>query len=93
MRNPIIQGVRGARGVSRPAMLFSLEGSFVRPASRAERYESLFIARTSVRATYLENCIAAVGVLYLSGQDIKGTWWMPWRQKPMKDVDGCDKPR
>jgi len=33
-------------------------------------------------------------VLYLvSGQDIKGTWWMPWRQKPMKDVDGCDKPR
>jgi len=33
-------------------------------------------------------------VLYLiSGQDIKGTRWMPWRQKPKKDVDGCDKPR
>jgi len=32
-------------------------------------------------------------VLYISGQDIKGTRWMPWRQKPMKDVDGCDKPR
>jgi len=32
-------------------------------------------------------------VLYLSGQDTKGTRWMPWRQKPMKDVDGCDKPR
>ena len=44
-------------------------------------------------AAYLENCIAAVGVLYISGQDIKGTRWMPWRQKPMKDVDGCDKPR
>ena len=42
---------------------------------------------------YLENCIAAVGVLYISGQDIKGTRWMPWRQKPKKDVDGCDKPR
>jgi hypothetical protein len=40
---------------------------------------------------YLENCIAAVGVLYR--QDTKGTRWMPWRQKPMKDVDGCDKPR
>jgi hypothetical protein len=26
-------------------------------------------------------------------QDIKGTWWMPWHQEPMKDVDGCDKPR
>ena len=26
-------------------------------------------------------------------QDIKGTRWMPWHQEPMKDVDGCDKPR
>jgi hypothetical protein len=26
-------------------------------------------------------------------QDIKGMWWMPWHQEPMKDVDGCDKPR
>ncbi len=43
--------------------------------------------------SYLENCIAAVGVLYISSQDIKGARWMPWRQKPMKDVDGCDKPR
>jgi hypothetical protein len=70
-------------------VLFSLEGScpacvpgtaFSPPARRARR-------------AYLENCIAAVGVLYLSGQDTKGTRWMPWRQKPMKDVDGCDKPR
>ena len=70
-------------------MLFSLEGS--RPAIRGPAF-----ARRALRGglgTYLENCIAAVGVLYLSGQDIKGTRWMPWRQKPMKDVDGCDKPR
>jgi hypothetical protein len=26
-------------------------------------------------------------------QDNKGTWWMPWHQESMKDVDGCDKPR
>ena len=26
-------------------------------------------------------------------QAIKGTWWMPWRQEAMKDVETCDKPR
>ena len=26
-------------------------------------------------------------------QDNKGMRWMPWHQEPMKDVDGCDKPR
>ena len=26
-------------------------------------------------------------------QVFKGTWWMPWHQKPMKDVRICDKPR
>jgi hypothetical protein len=26
-------------------------------------------------------------------QDVKGTWWMPWHQELMKDVNGCDKPR
>ncbi len=26
-------------------------------------------------------------------QDMKGIRWMPWHLKPMKDVDGCDKPR
>jgi len=26
-------------------------------------------------------------------QDIKGARWMPWRWKPMKDVDSCDKLR
>ena len=27
------------------------------------------------------------------GQATKGTWWMPWRQEPMKDVAGCEKLR
>ena len=26
-------------------------------------------------------------------QATKGQRWMPWRQEPMKDVGGCDKPR
>lgn len=26
-------------------------------------------------------------------QVFKGTWWMPWHQKPMKDARICDKPR
>ena len=26
-------------------------------------------------------------------QATKGYWWMPWRWKPMKDVEDCDKPR
>jgi hypothetical protein len=26
-------------------------------------------------------------------QATKSQRWMPWRQMPMKDVDGCDKPR
>ena len=28
-----------------------------------------------------------------SGQATKGAWGMPWRQKAMKDVVSCDKPR
>jgi hypothetical protein len=40
---------------------------------------------------HLENSIVAkASVLY--DQEIKGTRWMPWRQEPMKDVGGCDKP-
>src|SRR3989304_1430312 len=41
---------------------------------------------------HLENSIAAVKRV-LSSQENKGTRWMPWRQEPMKDVGGCDKPR
>ena len=29
----------------------------------------------------------------LYDQVTKRTWWMPWRQKAMKDVVVCDKPR
>jgi hypothetical protein len=40
---------------------------------------------------HLENSIVAkASVLY--DQENKGTRWMPWRQEPMKDVGGCDKP-
>jgi len=31
--------------------------------------------------------------LGLYGQVNKRIWWMPWRQKAMKDVVVCDKPR
>ena len=35
--------------------------------------------------------------LYVSkkknSQAMKSQRWMPWRQMPMKDVDGCEKPR
>ena len=27
------------------------------------------------------------------GQATKSVWWMPWRQKAMKDVISCDKLR
>jgi hypothetical protein len=74
-------------------MLFSLQGS---PAAWGDPRRPWADGRPRAGAgprwkPYLENCIAAVGVLYR--QDTKGTRWMPWRQKPMKDVDGCDKPR
>ncbi len=29
----------------------------------------------------------------LYDQVTKRTWWMPWRQKAMKDVEVCEKPR
>lgn len=35
-----------------------------------------------------ETCV----VLTLLRQAMKGTWWMPWHQEPMKDVGACDKP-
>jgi hypothetical protein len=39
----------------------------------------------------LENCIASTSIKY--SQAKKGQRWMPWRQMPMKDVGGCEKPR
>jgi hypothetical protein len=44
----------------------------------------------------LENCTVGQEIELsrnIHRQDMKGTWWMPWHQEPMKDVDGCDKPR
>ena len=40
---------------------------------------------------HLENSIAAI-YEFFHDQETKGTRWMPWRQEPMKDVGGCDKP-
>jgi hypothetical protein len=40
---------------------------------------------------HLENSIVAKASV-LHDQEKKGTRWMPWRQEPMKDVGGCDKP-
>ena len=58
--------------------------SFERPG-----YAGLMPARAVY--AHLENSIAAnYGVLH--DQDMKGTRWMPWRQEPMKDVGGCEKP-
>jgi hypothetical protein len=58
--------------------------SFERPSFG----RSVSVGRARV---HLENSIVAkASVLY--DQEIKGTRWMPWRQEPMKDVGGCDKP-
>jgi hypothetical protein len=40
---------------------------------------------------HLENSIATTQRV-LTDQENKSTRWMPWRQEPMKDVGGCDKP-
>src|SRR5260221_12761737 len=61
--------------------------SFERPPAKAD----LLGWRTFVRA-HLENSIAT-STRVLSDQENKSTRWMPWRQEPMKDVGGCDKPR
>ena len=34
----------------------------------------------------------AIVLLCMYRQAMKGTWWMPWHQEPMKDVVACDKP-
>lgn len=48
-----------------------------------------------------EQMFAACGACFLVGvvccwvfvwQAVKGAWWMPWHQEPMKDVGACDKP-
>ena len=44
------------------------------------QFESIDLERTTV-------------LLGLYDQANKRAWWMPWRQKAMKDVVVCDKPR
>jgi hypothetical protein len=39
---------------------------------------------------HLENSIASASIY---DQVTKGLRWMPWRQEPMKDASGCEKPR
>jgi hypothetical protein len=63
--------------------------SFERPLVEGESSRGL---DQSPARVHLENSIAAVKRV-LSSQVTKGTRWMPWRQEPMKDVGGCDKPR
>ena len=51
--------------------------------------------RHSVRSPLFCFCVfvgVACVVLTLLRQAMKGTWWMPWHQEPMKDVGACDKP-
>jgi hypothetical protein len=44
------------------------------------------------RRPYLENYTVDASI-FVARQATKGTWWMPWHQEPMKDVEACDKPR
>src|SRR5262249_3030866 len=83
-------GSRGSPGIRRhrrPGLL-----SFERPAPAALRGGCRLSGPRSHLRAHLENSIAVCGVLYLN-QETKGTRWMPWHLEPMKDVDGCDKPR
>src|SRR5215472_3776281 len=80
-----------ADGASRGAVSRPVRGSAYAPPPPSSR-----IRGRACRA-HLENCIAVSGVLSVRkadrNQENKGTRWMPWHQRPMKDVDGCDKPR
>ena len=37
-------------------------------------------------------CVLFLLCLCVWRQAMKGVWWMPWHQEPMKDVGACDKP-
>ena len=51
---------------------------------------SIFVAVCSDRSVD-RICFCCVG-LCVWRQAMKGVWWMPWHQEPMKDVGACDKP-
>ena len=62
-----------------------------KPAEFAEQTPT---CRPRADRRHLENCIASTIVLgFFTVQVTKGSWWMPWRWKPKKDVAGCEKPR
>ena len=57
---------------------------------------SIFVAVCSDRSRSFP-CGGPGGCLFLLclcvwRQAMKGVWWMPWHQEPMKDVGACDKP-
>ncbi len=52
---------------------------------------TLFSFEGAKPSGHLENSIASASI-YMS-QVTKGSRWMPWRQEPMKDASGCEKPR
>ena len=70
--------------------------SFERPAGESPRL-LLFRTLKTAQLANLRIGFHRTNELRLEGfdhrQDVKGTWWMPWHQEPMKDVDDCDKPR
>jgi hypothetical protein len=54
-------------------------------------WSGTFAGRARRARAHLENSIATSNVFF-PNQENKGTRWMPWRQEPMKDVGGCEKP-
>jgi len=66
--------------------------SFERPCSAGLTAVVRFFSYGGPPAcVHLENSIATTQRV-LTDQENKSTRWMPWRQEPMKDVGGCDKP-
>jgi hypothetical protein len=79
--------------VAQACMLFSFERPGVAMAASgvfSPDLENCTLAKTPSGFTLSRLCRFRV---IDHRQDIKGMWWMPWHQEPMKDVDGCDKPR
>jgi hypothetical protein len=73
--------LRGAKKNSR---------SFLR---RSGRLSSLSRARALLESRFEFEEDRRDGLSEFYGQATKGVRWMPWRQKTMKDVASCDKPR
>src|ERR1700682_270152 len=75
---------------SRPALVCSLKiRQFVLTLKRKRPAYGLNVAFEN----QLIEFVMTSNRLGLYGQVNKRTWWMPWRQKAMKDVVACDKLR